>query len=339
MSLSNHYGSTLRSDVDPRAPGSKYLDVGLGRNYPGGVPYLTDSYLSDKAVNKAPGRRTNGSVRTTVHTRTRDQNYINVDQFAFMDVRKFDKPLLLNLQTLNWLLVNDLGDVNGNGKILDGGNDSLLRNYALDGDLDTVRVQAEKCYIMDNFKLYGVVVNRDVDNDNSMAKERIARTFTCTVKNVCHVGDYFSTYRHVLKPYSSCYFVLKKVKITSDMRWENMLTSMGGGKATKPAPRMAIGKYKWQIIPYHNTDNVLPVSKVKWDEYDNVDAAGKPIVQASHNGGMWRLGKIHEYADICTPSTFSKRNTEEVVSRDISELHGRGRITPIHFYLKLEEVY
>lgn len=334
MSLSNHYGSTLRSDVDPRAPGSKYLDVGLGRNYPGGVPYLTTSYLSDKTVNKAPGRRTNGSVRTTVHTRTRDQNYINVDQFAFMDIRNFDRPQLLNIQTLNWMLVNDLGDENGNNKILgENGNADMLKKYALGGDLGVVRTQAEKCYIMDNFKLYGVVVNRDVDNNNSIPRERIARTFTCTVKNVCQVGDYFSTPSNVLKPYSSCYFVLKKIKITSDMRWENMLTSMGSGKPTKPVPPSAVGKWKWQIIPYHNLDNVLPVNTVKWvGEDDNGESE-------THNGGMWRLGKIHEYPDICTPSTFAKRFDNTVVARDISELHGRGRITPIHFYLKLEEVY
>ena len=339
MSLSNHYGSTLRSDVDPRAPGSKFLDVGLGRNYPGGVPYLTDSYLSDKAVNKAPGRRTNGSVRATVHTRTRDQNYINVDQFAWMDVRKFDHPMLLNLQTMNWLLVNDLGDSSGNGKILDGGNDRLLEKYAVNGDLNAVRNQAEKCYIMDNFKLYGVVVNRDVDSGESMPKERIARTFTCTVKNVCNVGDYFSTSNKVLKPYDSCYFVLKKIKITRGMRWENMLTSMGTGKPTKPAPALAIGRYKWQIIPYHNSDNVLPMDRIKWMESEEVDNKGNPIEEVSYNGGMWKLGKIHEYPDVCTPSAFSKRFDETVVARDISELHGRGRITPIHFYLKLEEVY
>jgi hypothetical protein len=229
------------------------------------------------------------------------------------------------------MLINDLGDEFGNGRILGGGSDQLLKNYRLEGSLEDVRTQAEKCYIMDNFKLYGVVVNRDVDNDESMAKERIARTFTCTVKNVCNVGDYFSTYRNVLKPYSSCYFVLKKIKITKDMKWENMLTSMGTGKPTKPVPPAVVGQYKWQIIPYHNTDNVLPMDRIKWTE-DDKDGI-------THNGGMWRLGKIHEYPDICTPSAFSKRNTEDVVARDISELHGRGRITPIHFYLKIEEVY
>jgi hypothetical protein len=340
MSLSNHYGSTIRSDVDPRAPGSKFLDAGLGKKYPGGVPYLTDRYLSDKEVNKAPGRRTNGSVRTTVHTRTRDQNYINVDQFAWMDVRKFDHPILLNLQTMNWLLVNDLGDSNGSGKILNGGNDKLLEKYAINGDLNSVRTQAEKCYIMDNFKLYGVVVNRDTDNNESIPMTRIARTFTCTVKNVCHVGDYFSTSKRTLKRYDSCYFVLKKIKITGDMRWENILTSMGNNrKLTKSTPTLAINKYKWQIIPYHNSDNVLPMDRIKWVESQEEYNRGDPIEITSYNGGMWRLGKIHEYADICTPSTFTKRFNETVVARDLSELHGRGRITPIHFYLKIEEIY
>lgn len=328
MSLANHYGGTLRSDVDPRAPGSKYLDVGLGRKYPGGVPYLTNKILNEKEVNKTPGAKANGAVRATVHTRTRDQNYINVDQFAFMDVSNYDRPVLINLQTLNWMLLNDLPDAKNN-PVLDGGNDNLLKEYTNnDGDISSVRDQVEKSYIMDRFQLYGVVVNRDVDNDDGTSIERIARTFTVTVKNVCHVCDYFSTHRNVLKKYNSCYFILKKIKITEDMRWENRLTATNS-TMSKQAPTYTLGKYKWQIIPYHNSDNTLQLQHTRWMDDNGVE----------HNGGMWRLGKIHEYADICIPSTFSKRIDNSVVARDITEMHGRGRITPIHFYLKIEKFY
>ena len=74
--------------MQPYAPDSKYLRTDMGP-YPGGVPYLTSEYLQDeRIINKNVGRPTNGSIRTSVHTRTRDQNSVNVDQFGFMDTKE-----------------------------------------------------------------------------------------------------------------------------------------------------------------------------------------------------------------------------------------------------------
>lgn len=318
----------MNSNSDPRAPGAKYLKTDMG-NYPGGVPYLTDKYINnDTKVNKTPGRKTNGSIRTTVMTRTRDQNVINVDQFAFMDTRKTDSPVMLNLQTLNWRLASDKGEL---ADILNENNNKHqnLKQYAIHGEsLNTNRVDAEKAFIMASFKLYGVVVNRDVDNDNSMAKERIARAFTCTVKNVCNVLDYFSYKGHSLRPYSSCFFVLKKIKIHENMRWENVITASSTQGALHGTNPSMVGKMKWQIIPYHALDNVLDPALRIW--YHN---------KTPYVGGMWKLGRIHEFADICTPGSFEKREDETSVSRDVALLHGGGRITPIHFYLNIEEIY
>lgn len=337
MSLPNHYGNNMSPYLDPRAPGSKYLRANMP-GYPGGVPYLTSSYINnDSQVNKTPGRKTNGSIRTTVHTRTRDQNYINVDQFAFMDVRKVDSPVLYNIQTLNWMLASD--DPNNQlFKIFNSPAPKELKEYAIDGNnVSYNRTDAEKAYIMNSFKLYGVVVNRDVDNDESMPKDRIARTFTVTVKNVCHVMDYFSTRTNVLKPYSSCYFVLKKVKITKDMQWVDVLTApQNSSPAIKRPSQTMIGTYKWQIIPYHNRDNVLPVEERTWTEYNTTTQGGKGV---TYIGGMWKLGKIHEYPDICVPTIFEKRTNELKAAQDITLCHGNGRITPIHFYLSIREYF
>lgn len=349
MSLPNHYGNNMSPNHDPRAPGSKYLRTNMGP-YPGGVSYLTPNYINnDRQVNKAPGRRTNGSIRTTVHTRTRDQNVINVDQFAFMDVRKVDSPVLYNLQTINWMLASDDPN-NPIHKILSDPNSVALKKFNVNGDLTMNRVDAEKAFIMESFKLYGVVVNRDVDNDESMPKDRISRTFTTTVKDVCNIMDYFSTKKNVLKPYNSCYFVLKKVQITKDMTWENVLTAPQltyGSAPTKKASITMIGEWKWQIIPYHNRDNVLPVDLRTWTQYDDPSQTVKsnnPAVPDQHHGvtyigGMWKLGKIHEYPDICIPSAFEKRVDETCTARNITLCHGNGRITPIHFYLSIKTFY
>lgn len=327
MSLPNHYGRNMNPNADPRAPGSKVMRTNMGP-YPGGVPYLTDKYINnDKQVNKTPGRKTNGSIRTTVMTRTRDQNTINVDQFAFMDTRKTDNPIMLNLQTMNWKLASDEGEL---GTILNATDPRQLQQYRVDGKgIDYNRYDAEKAYIMDNFKLYGVVVNRDASGNTTMAMERIARAFTCTVKNVCNVLDYFSYKGNVLKPYNSCFFVLKKVKVKADMKWENVLTVSSMQGSLKKANASMVGKMKWQIIPYHAQDNVLDPKYRMWE-----DDAGVTSV-----GGMWKLGKIHEYPDICVASVFEKRTDPTVVARDISLLHGRGRVTPVHFYLNMQEIY
>lgn len=340
--LPNH-SRTMRSDMDPRAPGSKYLRTDMGP-YPGGVQYLTPNYINnDKQVNKTPGRKVNGSIRTTIHTRTRDQNYINVDQFCFIDVRnrKLDRPVLYNLQTVNWILTccdAITADAHPISKALHNSYGSPeIRKYLKDG---ATLVDAEKAYILESLKLYGVVVNRDVDNDESVPTERIARTFTTTVKNVCHVLDYFSTKKNVLKPYDSCFFVLKKIKLTAGDAYENVITRGRSAAIKKVVP--VGGRWVWQIIPYHTSTGHLPLEVRTWtepDSTDEVDPATNEHYGVTYTGAMWKLGKIHEYPDICITSAFEKRTSEMAVARNVSILHGYGRITPIHFYLTLQPCY
>jgi hypothetical protein len=183
---------------------------------------------------------------------------------------------------------------------------------------------AEKAYIMDRYKMFGVVVNRDADNQNSMPQERLARAFTCTVKDVCFVLDYFSKSGDPLRPYNTCFFVLKKVPIKNGMTWENIITAPNGIMSSKRASATMVSKkVAWQIVPYHVSDNILPVEHRMWEDADGV----------THVGGMWRLGRIHEYAPISQASAFAPRVDEHSVARDVSMLHGRGRIKPMQFYL------
>jgi hypothetical protein len=327
----------MSANHDPRAPGSKYLRSGMN-GYPGGVPYLTDKYINnDKSVNKTPGRKTNGSIRQTVITRTVDQNSINVDQFAFMDTKTADRPVLHNLQTINWMLassaatgfVNSTGEL---GRVLGNPNAAQLKNYIVNSEAGIpLNIEdAEKAYIMNRFKLYGVVVNRDTDGGDS-SKLQIARAFTCTVKNVCHVLDYFSVSGNSLRPYNSCFFVLKKVLIKENQSWEGVITAArNGSMSLKTATMEMINTQQWQIVPYHASNNVLAIEKRIWVNKDT----GVPNI-----GGMWKVGRIHEYPDISVASAFEKRVDETVVARDVGVLTGRGRITPIHFYLNIQTFY
>lgn len=316
------YSSHLDAGMQPYAPDSKYLRADMG-NYPGGVPYLTSEYLQDeRVINKNVGRPTNGSIRTSVHTRTRDQNTINVDQLAFMDTKEVDRPKLYNLQALNWWLVNNGDD--GGFKIWN--DDKELKPYTVKDTNDDIlnRDDAQKAYIMNRFKLYGVVVNRDVDNNpNDIPRERIQRDFTCTVKGVCHVLDYWSYDDNLIKPYDSCFFILKKVKITPKMRWQHMIT-LGSYKGDLKPDTVVQGQLCWQIVPYHCSNTVVPVDELTWE--DN----GKLRI-----GSFWRCGNINEYPDVGTQSQYEKRHDPLFVATNITYLHDRGQVTPVHFFLKL----
>lgn len=311
--------------MDPRAPSSKIIKDDMGP-YPGGMPGITPNYLNnDRRINKTVGWRTNGSIRTTIQTRTRDQNFINVNQFAFIDTRVHDRPQLLNLQQVNWWLINDFPDMLNN-------NPQLLNEWAVkDATRDIVNLaQAEKAFIMNTFKLYGVIVNRDVDNSDDMPFERNPRAFTCTVKGVCNVLDYWSTAKHTLRAFDTCYFILKKVLVTPEMTYQSRLTTTVHGVGQPvPAGWPANGKMVWQIVPWHTSDNFVNPDELAWKE----EIASGQV--RTNFGGYWRVGNIHEYPDIGHKSMFNKRN-ESSVARDITYLHDNGRVIPIHFYLKLD---
>jgi hypothetical protein len=326
-SLPNHY-SSMSADVDPRAPSSQMIKSDMGP-YPGGMPNMTPAYMNnDKRVNKSVGLGTNGSVRTTVQTRTRDQNYVNINQIAFIDTKIPDRPLLMNIQQLNWWFIEHGTDVLRQPRVLNEWIVTNKKNVALNEE------QAEKAYIMKRFKLYGAVVNRDIDNNDSMPMERQPRAFTCTVKGVCHLLDYWSTADRSLHAYDQCYFVLKKVLVGPHSTFQSRLTtSVHNSGSPVPASWPKLGQMVWQIVPWHTSDNYIPVSVYSWTDSNLV---GSTLVKGkSHVGGHWRIGNVHEYPDIGHRSSFKKRG-ELSVAQDITYLHDGGRVVPIHFYLKLD---
>lgn len=329
-SLPNHF-SNISASVDTRAPSSKTIRSDMGP-YPGGMPGITPNYINnDRSVNKTPGWRTNGSIRTTVQTRTRDQNFVNINQLAFIDTDIADRPQLYNVQQLNWWLVNDFPKLLGN-------NPRLLKEWQIIKNVKGVdmvvnQAQAEKAYIMKRFKLYGAVVNRDIDNSDEMPIERNPRAFTCTVKGVCHLLDYWSTSKRALHAYDTCFFVLKKVLIKPEVKFQSRLTTtVHGTGQSVPGIWPTAGKMVWQVVPWSTHDNFIPVDELTWEEEEIV---GAKKVLKEHIGSSWRIGNIHETPDIGHRSMFKKRD-EHAIARDITYLHDNGRSVPIHFYLKLD---
>lgn len=326
-SLPNHY-TNISAGVDPRAPSSQRIRYG-DNNYPGGQSNITSDIINNRNVNTTPGWRTNGSIRTTVQTRTRDQNYVNINQFAFMDTKIPDRPLLLNIQQLNMWLIEQAPALFHEA--------STLRQWIVK-DKRTDKVfnleQAEKAYIMNRFKLYGVVVNRDVDNNDAMDIERSPRAFTFTTRGVCHVLDYWSTKKKNLQAYDLCYFVLKKVLIGPDTKIQSKLTTrIHNTGAPIHGSWPALGKMCWQIVPWHTSDNYIPISAYTW--VDKIAVGAKLEEGKKHIGSYWRVGNIGDSPDIAARSIFKKRQ-ELSVAHDITYLHENGAIIPVHFYLKLD---
>jgi hypothetical protein len=351
MSLPNHYGRNISANYDPRAPPSKVIKSSMGP-YPGGVRNITDQYIRSPGINKTPGYRTNGSVRATVHSRRRDQNYVNVGQFFFIDTELMEKPILMNIQQLNrWLIEEGPKVLQNEAKHpwrieSDGTHNKMIRE---DESIDTGRKatragnvrrinqeENEKNYIINRFKLFGVSVNKDSDNSDEMPVERIGRATTATVRGVCHVLDYWSTATRRLRPYDQCYFVLKKVFITPETRIQDNLT-ISKHNTGRPMPASAWNKMHWQVVPYNNSDNTIDLDAYCW--YETKYEGGRMVIDKTfqHVGYYWRLGNIHEYPDIGHYKMFGKRN-DLSVAHDITYLHDNGAIIPIHFYLRFDEL-
>lgn len=333
------FGSANSFDI--RQPPSKLQNAGGIRANIGGP--MTDRPMQPNGINNGFASETNVSVKATVRTRTRDQRYINQHQLGFIFTGNFDKPVMMSIQQINLLLA--------------GGNPMTERN---DRELFGERGQPwdptnwTKEEICENFKLFGAVVNRDVDTKEEIRVDRVARAFTICVRGDAHVLDYWSTKDRELKRYDMCYFVLKKVWVDENTRFQSSLQARNHNVGVKPL-NIGKGKYCWQILPYSCKDCSIPPSVYTSEvcrEQDKIitDANGTRIKKgkyvapgtkdALHEkviGTYWQVGFTHEYATIGNSSMYQKRVTDHYLARDISYLHDNGLVRPIQMYLCFDD--
>lgn len=329
------FGSAGSRDINSiNQPPTKLQNAGGLRGQPGGP--LTDrmpGMANATGFNKAAANETNVAIKATVKTRTRDQRLINQHQLAFMYVKDFDKPVLLSLQQVNQILAG--GDPHGvketTGKNFFSGAKPDPKTWTK-GD------------IKERFKLFGAVVNRDTDLDETVAKERMGRTFTMTVRGDCHILDYWSHNNNRLKRYDTCYFVLKKIWIGPEHKYQVHLNA----RQHNTGFAASSGHYAWQIIPVSVRDRVIDTSAYTSEIWKVTKQAGRtkktedvppgtPGATPEYViGSYWRIGNVHEYASIADPGCMKKRD-EYSVSRDISYLHDNGMIRPFQFYLDIDD--
>jgi hypothetical protein len=303
--LDPNFSIVGRSAQRPRA------DVG---GYATGVPYLSDRPTDGRNRKAEYLQGTNGQVKITVSTRSTDQKTINSAQLAFIDNKEFDRPRLLSIQTVNSLIVQ------GATRRFDQTKNKFVGPR---GELD------HKKAILDRFKLLGVVSNNDVDT-GAIHYVRPPRTFTLVTWGDCHVLDYWSNRKNILRRYDECYLVLRRVKITSSYTFQDDLTV---GRLDIPKEmHVPVEKdtYYWQWVPVSCRRGSLPADLLK-NEWEDKNGTVRHEI-----GSYLRVGHVHEYADIAPHKEYRIRD-ETSVARDVAYLHRNGRVRPFQFYLHLND--
>jgi hypothetical protein len=299
---------------------SKTMRTDMGR-YPGGVNYLTDKDIQDSKIEMTTGNNTNGRIQVSLTTRTIDQDYVNKYQFVWLDTKEDHKPKFLNIQSLNYELVSFCHPRHAKEK------QQLESAIKEKGSLKNV--------IVDRFKLFGVIANNDVDNNYDDYMVRNPRGLTFTIWGTTHVLDYWSNKKHGrVSGYTTCYFVLKMVKVSAKDLYQRMLTSGSMNTGVFPVD-VDWGKddevWAWQVVPYHNNKQEIDLKELVCESWSK-DKKKK----YSHIAHYWKVGHIHEYPqNLMSTSQYQVRKSGMEVSKNMSYLHMQGQVVPMQFYMDI----
>lgn len=284
-----------------------------GTSFSSVTPYLTSDYSGANDMNSVFGFQTDESVRATFYTKTFDQNIINENQVAFMDVDDYDRPRMLNLAQLNLWLASEAP------KIFEKtSSNKHFRNKIQQGGKLLNADECEKDMIMQRIRLVGVVANHD--SSHMTIANTNKRVYTCTVKGFSTIYDYWSTGSMMARQNVNCFFLLKKMKLPEDVRYQIMIHQTGKINGLMPINPIDPNKMYWQVVPYFCMDSVPPVSEYCWE---------------GGIGGYWKVGYLKD-TNIVDYRNFEGRD-ENTVARDISYLYEVGCSVPLQFYVKIED--
>lgn len=321
MSGLYNFTQNLDPNFNMMAAGFQAPTANVGGGYPGGQTNMTPQPLNPGGANKGLTQGTNGQVKITVSTRTTDQKRINSAQLCFIDNSKFNNPVLHGLQEVNRLIIQ------GSTPRFDQGRNKFDNQM---GAMD------DKKAIVDKFKLLGVISNNDVDTDvlsykSTMSYDRGPRTFTIVTWGDSFLLNYWSTRTQTLRRYDDCFLVLRKIKLSGpDHSYQTDLTQSRHGIPIPFDVPIDYSRHYWQWIPV-STRGEYPKKELV-NEWNDPITGNKRV----ELGTYLRVGKVHEYGDVGHHKNFSKRD-EFSVSRDVTYLHGSGKVRPFQFYLHLDD--
>ena len=274
------------------------------------------------ASNVGAGWVTNGTLTFGIHTRVPfSRELVNAGQVLFLDSRERDEGAIMSACMVNrWIMENT-------ATTLQDRRELAPFMHGPPGSIETL-VRAQQRYLLDRFKLQGVVQNLETLGG------RNTRVIECATFGKTMVFDYWSHDANTSGAYDTCYFILKRVPLPRTARFQTQLRSSYRDSGTQLPnnwdERMGL---MWQIVPYFNNKRVPDAEVMYWDENRGNrlgHARGVPM-----RGTYWRLGYIHEDPTMDPVSMTRGRTDSGHTTRDVTMLTNLGQSSPVHFYLDM----
>lgn len=211
--------------IDPSAKKPKFIGSEPG------VPYLTDQLFDQNAVTELETEEANGSINITVHVTRDDQQYINQNQYVFLDNSDQTKPRVLSLAQVNYALAYL--------QIVEG-------------------AEISGSWIMRTYQPMGTLANMDVSNRRGTIVNKPGQTHTIVTHGATQCLDYWSNEKSLIHSFSKLFFIAKKIQITNEHRFKIKIYESENTPG-ELIPNI-IGKWVWQIVPFHTTQDI------SWDD-------------------------------------------------------------------------
>lgn len=298
--MSIRYRSSDIKDVNPR-PGKRatYVPGNIGRREIGpGIDY-------SKGVTNRQELDGLEVVNQTIITKDLHPERVNKGHWVFLDTSDQTKPTFHGLVDLNIKLAEM--------------QDPTHKNYEPDLNI---------AYIMDNFALWGVLLNAEgVQRRKNRPRDPTVHTTSISGRISCL--DYWSTKGNSIKGGSHCYFKIERVHVKESKihfhRNINRYAFEGGEDMATPlnfplirGPQIS---FIWQVVPYF-CDSLLGLADTLSEAPDG----------SYYRSGFWYACTVHEHTFAVVQNSGYEVRGKYTTSRDASKLAITNDYFPIEVY-------
>lgn len=284
-SSTSHFPSSKRIANDNRWPGVPNLHP---------LPYNPGA----GNINTEGETGSNGIISTTFISHQADEEYIQQHQMVWMDLRDRNNIKLINFVQLNLAFA----EIQANPQ-------KYLK------PTETFNIG----FIHDNFRFAGIVAANDQGTRDHIGR-RPSRAHTLNIFGYTQSYDYWSHKSYIVKPWSTLYFVIKKIKVDANNHFYQTKINTNEYDFGKQVENIE-GKYIYQVVPFATHRRYI-VRK----EYTYLNERGMEEL-----GSYWYVGRVYENNNIENIGILKQRN-KYATGRDISRLYN-DTATLMHLYL------
>jgi len=311
---------TLRSDVNPFPPPYKRLRTDAP-GYPTNVAQLTTNILQHEGVTTHDGGQSNEAVDITLYSRSSKADGLSAGQLVFMDTNKTDIDSVVCIHEVNRELAGILHDrwAPHIGRYTAGFLPALYPNLTKGAQMQ---------YILDRFKFVGIMSS----NDTPVGRLRGTKAVNVTVWGDSRIFDYWSHGSRKLRPFDSCYIVLRAVKISHDDKYQHIPNNVAYDYGESPERTVTAStnapdeeKIVWQFIPYFNNKETITKEELGLSPAEN-----------RFPWFYWRLGKLHEFPTL-PQSHLSDARTFRSTSKSAASVLAGSQGQTIQFKLNCQK--